>query len=39
MPPAAIYENLQKGSLDGVVTTWDLVGSIRANEILKYHLG
>jgi len=37
MPPAAIYENLQKGSLDGVVTTWDLVGSIRANEILKYH--
>lgn len=37
MPPAAIYENLQKGSLNGVVTTWDLVGAIRANELLKYH--
>ena len=37
MPPSAIYENLQKGSLDGVVTTWDLVGAIRANELLKYH--
>ncbi|MEM7546493.1 MAG: TRAP transporter substrate-binding protein [Pseudomonadota bacterium] len=37
MPPSAIYENLQKGSLNGVVTTWDLVGAIRANELLKYH--
>ncbi len=37
MPPSAIYENLQKGSLDGLLTTWDLVGAIRANELLKYH--
>lgn len=37
MPPAAIYESLQKGVLDGVVTTWDLVGAIKANELLKYH--
>ena len=37
MPPSAIYENLQKGVLDGAVTTWDLVGAIRANETLKYH--
>ncbi|MDC0948796.1 TRAP transporter substrate-binding protein [Gammaproteobacteria bacterium] len=37
MPPSAIYENLQKGSLNGVVTTWDLVGAIRANELLKFH--
>jgi len=37
MPPSAIYENLQKASLDGVITTWDLVGAIRANELLKYH--
>lgn len=37
MPPAEIYENLHKGSLDGVVTTWDLVGAINVNEILKYH--
>ncbi len=37
MPPSAIYENLQKGNLDGVVTTWDLVGVIKANELLKFH--
>ncbi|MCA8868332.1 MAG: TRAP transporter substrate-binding protein [Rhodobacteraceae bacterium] len=37
LPPSAIYENLQKGTLDGVVTTWDLVGAIKANELLKYH--
>lgn len=37
MPPSAIYENLQKGSLNGVVTTWDLVGAIRVNELLKFH--
>jgi TRAP-type C4-dicarboxylate transport system substrate-binding protein len=37
MPPAEIYENLQKGVLDGLVTTWDLVGAIKLNEVLKYH--
>ncbi|MEM7068893.1 MAG: TRAP transporter substrate-binding protein [Pseudomonadota bacterium] len=37
MPPAAIYENLQKGNLDGVITTWDLVGAIKVNELIKYH--
>lgn len=37
MPPAQIYESLQRGALDGLATTWDLVGAIRANEVLKYH--
>ena len=37
MPPAQIYEALQKGALDGVATTWDLVGAIKLNEVLKYH--
>lgn len=37
MPPAQIYESLEKGALDGLATTWDLVGAIRANEVLKYH--
>ena len=37
LPPAQIFENLQKGVIDGVVTTWDLVGAIKVNEILKYH--
>jgi len=37
MPPAQIYENLQKGVINGVVTTWDLVGAIKLNELLGYH--
>lgn len=37
MPPAQIYESLQRGALDGLCTTWDLVGAIRANEVLKFH--
>jgi TRAP-type C4-dicarboxylate transport system substrate-binding protein len=37
MPPAQIYENLQKGVINGVVTTWDLVGAIKLNELLSYH--
>lgn len=37
LPPSEIYENLQKGTLDGLVTTWDLVGATRLNEVVKYH--
>ncbi|HEY8554741.1 MAG TPA: TRAP transporter substrate-binding protein [Burkholderiales bacterium] len=37
MPPAQIYEGLQRGVLDGLVTTWDLVGAIKLNEQVKYH--
>lgn len=37
LPPSQIFENLQKGVIDGVVTTWDLVGAIKANQILRYH--
>lgn len=37
LPPSAIYENLQKGNIDGLVTTWDLVNAVKANELLNYH--
>lgn len=37
MPPAQIYESLERGVLDGVVTTWDLVGAMKLNETLKHH--
>lgn len=37
MPPAQIYESLERGALDGVATTWDLVGAIRLSEVLKHH--
>jgi TRAP-type transport system periplasmic protein len=37
MPPAQIYESLERGALDGVATTWDLGGAIRLNEVLRHH--
>ncbi|MAB32356.1 MULTISPECIES: TRAP transporter substrate-binding protein [Thalassospira] len=37
LPPSAIYENLQKGNIEGLVATWDLVNAVKANELLKYH--
>lgn len=37
LPPAQIYESLQKNVIDGVVTTWDLVGAAKLNELVKYH--
>ena len=37
MPPAQIYESLERGALDGLATTWDLVAAIRANEVLRHH--
>ena len=38
MPPTEIYENLQKGVIDGVATTWDLLQSAKLAEVTKYHL-
>ncbi|MFN4022430.1 MAG: TRAP transporter substrate-binding protein [Hydrogenophilus thermoluteolus] len=37
LPPSQVYENLQKGVLDGTVFTWDAVGAFRLNEVLQYH--
>lgn len=37
MPPSQVYENLQKGTLDGTLFTWDAVGAFRLNEVLQYH--
>lgn len=38
MPPTDVYENLQKGVLDGTVFPWDAVGAFKLYEVLKYHL-
>lgn len=38
MPPAQVYESLQKGVIDGTVFPWDPVQSFRLAEVLKYHL-
>ncbi|MBM3558264.1 MAG: TRAP transporter substrate-binding protein, partial [Alphaproteobacteria bacterium] len=38
MPPTEIYENLQKGVIEGVATTWDLVNAAKLGEVTKFHL-
>ncbi|SDE03214.1 TRAP-type C4-dicarboxylate transport system, substrate-binding protein [Paracoccus isoporae] len=37
LPPGDQYENLQKGTLDGVATEWTGIGAYKLNEVLKYH--
>ena len=38
LPPGEVYENLQRGVLDGTVFPWDPVKSFGLNEVLNYHL-
>lgn len=38
MPPGQVYENLEKGVIDGTVFPWDPVRSFRLAEVLDYHL-
>jgi TRAP-type C4-dicarboxylate transport system substrate-binding protein len=37
MPPGQVYENLQKGVIDGTVFPWDPVASFRLAEVLENH--
>lgn len=38
LPPAEIYEALQKGTIDGTLFPWDPVKSFNLAEVLKHHL-
>jgi len=38
MPPGQVYENLQKGVIDGTVFPWDPVASFKLAEVLNHHL-
>ena len=38
MGPGDIYENLQKGTIDGIAMEWTGIGAYKLNEVLKYHL-
>jgi TRAP-type transport system periplasmic protein len=38
LPPGQVYENLQKGAIDGTVFPWDPVASFKLAEVLKHHL-
>ncbi|NBC94937.1 MAG: C4-dicarboxylate ABC transporter [Deinococcus-Thermus bacterium] len=38
LPPGQVYENLQRGAIDGSVFPWDPVASFRLAEVLDHHL-
>lgn len=38
MPPGQVYENLEKGVIDGTVFPWDAIKGFRLEGLLKYHL-
>ena len=38
LPPGEVYENLQRGVIDGTVFPWDPVASFGLNEVLGHHL-
>jgi len=38
MPPGQVYENLEKGVIDGAVFPWDAIKGFRLENALKYHL-
>jgi len=38
LPPGAVYENMEKGVIDGAIFTWDAMDSFKLAEVTKYHL-
>ena len=38
MPPTQVYENLQKGVIDGTVFPWEAINAFKLYEVLNYHL-
>jgi TRAP-type C4-dicarboxylate transport system substrate-binding protein len=38
MPPGQVYENIEKGVIDGAVFPWDAINGFRLESVLKNHL-
>jgi TRAP-type C4-dicarboxylate transport system substrate-binding protein len=38
MPPGQVYENIEKGVIDGAVFPWDAINGFRLENALKHHL-
>lgn len=38
LPPGEVYENADKGVIDGAVFTWDTMASFNLAEVMKHHL-
>ena len=37
MPPTQVYENIEKGVIDGAVFPWDAIKGFRLENVLKHH--
>ncbi|MAW85799.1 MAG: C4-dicarboxylate ABC transporter [Phyllobacteriaceae bacterium] len=38
MPSPEVYENMEKGVIDGVITVWDFISTLKFHEVTKSHL-
>lgn len=38
LPPGSVYENMEKGVIDGAAFTWDAMDSFKLAEVTKFHL-
>lgn len=38
MPSPEVYENMEKGVIDGVITVWDFVSALKFDEVTQSHL-
>ncbi len=38
LPPSQIYENLEKGVIDGLIMPWDPIASFKLVDLIRYHL-
>jgi len=38
LPPVQVYENLEKGVIDGAVFAWDPIASYKLAEVLNFHV-
>ncbi|MBJ3775019.1 TRAP transporter substrate-binding protein [Acuticoccus mangrovi] len=38
LPPGEVYENAEKGVIDGAVFTWETMASFNLAEVMKHHL-
>jgi TRAP-type C4-dicarboxylate transport system substrate-binding protein len=38
MPPGQVYENIQRGTLDGAAFPWDPVRAFKLGEVCRFHL-
>ncbi|MCC6949785.1 MAG: TRAP transporter substrate-binding protein [Bradyrhizobiaceae bacterium] len=38
MPQGEVYENLERNVIDGAITPWDVLNTLKLGEVVKYHV-